>query len=170
MDVARIEAGLIMLDVEYTPATKALAEIQASSPFELGLGWAVHLKKPAFIGRQALVEEKLRGPGLVLIGIEIDHVAFERAHEMIGLTTPLPFTPWREVVPLFSPGARQVGHATCGTWSPTVKKYIALAQVEPTLAAPGTQLAIDLMVDRRRESFAATVVPLPFFKPERKTA
>ncbi len=168
MDVARIEAGLIMLDVEYTPATKALAEIQTSSPFELGLGWAVHLKKPSFVGKRALAEEKARGPSLVLVGIEIDHVAFERAHERIGLTTPLPFIPWREVVPLFA--GEQVGHATCGTWSPTVKKYIALAQVAPAVAAPGTQLTIDLMVDRRRESFAATVVALPFFKPERKTA
>lgn len=168
MDVARIEAGLIMLDVEYVPAPKTLAEIQTSSPYELGLGWAVHLKKSAFVGKRALAEEKQRGPGLVLVGIEIDHAAFEIAHEQIGLTTPLPFIPWREVVPLFR--GEQVGHATCGTWSPTVKKYIALAQVAPAAAAPGTQLTIDLMVDRRRVAFAATVVPLPFFKPERKTA
>lgn len=170
MDVARIEAGLIMLDVDYLPVTKAMSDVQTSSPYELGLGWAVHLKKPSFLGRRALVEEKQRGPALALVGIEIDHVAFERAHEVLGLTTSLPTIPWREVIPLFSPGERQVGHATCGTWSATVKKYIALAQVAPSVAAPGTRLTIDLMVDRRREVFTATVAALPFFKPARKTA
>ncbi len=168
MDVARIEAGLIMLDVDYLPVTKAMADIQTSSPYELGLGWAVHLAKPSFVGKRALAEEKARGPSLVLVGIEIDHVAFERAHEELGLTVPLPAIPWREVIPLFH-GA-QVGHATCGTWSPTLKKYIALAQVAPAAAAPGTQLTIDLMVDRKRLSFAARVVALPFLKLARKTA
>ncbi len=170
MDVARIEAGLIMLDVDYTPAPKAMAEVQASSPFELGLGWAVHFAKGNFVGKRALLEEKRRGPALALVGLAIDHVAFTREHEAIGLTVPLPFIPWRGVVPVFRPGGEQVGYATCGTWSPTVKKYIALAQVAPACAAAGTELSIDLMVDRRRGSFAATVAPLPFFNPERKRA
>ncbi|HVY45503.1 MAG TPA: aminomethyltransferase family protein [Minicystis sp.] len=167
MDVCRIEAGLIMLDVDYTPAPKAETDAQASSPFELGLGWAVHLKKPAFVGKKALAAEKQRGSPLALVGLEIDHVAFDRAHAELGLTTPLPFVPWRAVTPILH-GGEQVGYATCGTWSPTVKKYVALAQVAPSAAAPGTVLSIDLMVDRRRRPFAATVAPLPFFNPERK--
>jgi aminomethyltransferase len=173
MDVSRIEAGLIMLDVDYTPAPKALTEAQASSPFELGLGWAVHFAKGNFAGRKALLEEKRRGSALALVGLEIDHVAYARAHETIGLTTPLPFTPWRAVTPVFrgrDASTEQVGYATCGTWSSTVKKYLALAQVSPAAAAIGTELSIDLMVDRRRESFAATVARLPFFNPERKRA
>jgi aminomethyltransferase len=169
MDVCRIEAGLIMLDVDYTPAPKALTDAQASSPFELGLGWAVHLDKGNFVGRRALVEEKRRGSPLSLVGLEIDHVAFTRAHEEIGLTTPLPFIPWREVTPIFQ-GREQVGYATCGTWSPTVKKYLAFAQVSPAAAAKGSVLSIDLLVDRARRPFAATVVPIPFFNPERKRA
>jgi aminomethyltransferase len=169
MDVCRIEAGLIMLDVDYTPAQKALAEIQASSPFELGLGWAVHFAKGNFVGRKALLDEKRRGPALALVGLQIDHGAYEQAHEAMGLTTPLPFIPWRAITPVFHE-AEQVGYATCGTWSPTVKKYLALAQVSPASASPGTALSIDLMVDRRRRSFAATVARLPFFNPERKRA
>jgi aminomethyltransferase len=169
MDVCRIEAGLIMLDVDYTPAPKALTEAQASSPFELGLGWAVHFAKGNFVGKRALAEEKRRGSSLALVGLEIDHVAFGQAHEALGLTTPLPFVPWREVTPIFQ-GREQVGYATCGTWSPTVKRYLVLAQVAPAAAKPGTALSMDLMVDRRREAFAATVVPTPFFNPERKRA
>ena len=77
--------------------------------------------------------------------------------------------PWRAVVPVFA-GAEQVGYATCGAWSPTVKKYIALAQVSPAAARPGTALHIDLMVDRARHPFTATVANVPFFNPERKRA
>jgi aminomethyltransferase len=175
MDVCRIEAGLIMLDVDYTPAPKALTLGQCSSPFELGLGWAVHFGKGSFVGKKALLEEKRRGPALALVGLEIDHLAFARAHEALGLTTPLPFVAWREVTPIFRPGAAgggldQAGYATCGAWSPTVKKYIALAQVAPASAAPGTELRIDLMVDRKREAFGAKVVDIPFFNPARKRA
>jgi aminomethyltransferase len=169
MDVCRIEAGLIMLDVDYTPAPKAATDRQASSPFELGLGWAVHLAKGPFVGRRALADEKQRGSSLSLVGLEVDHVGWTAAHEEVGLSPPLPFVPWRAVVPVFA-GAEQVGYATCGAWSPTVKKYIALAQVSPAAARPGTALHIDLMVDRARHPFTATVAPIPFFNPERKRA
>lgn len=169
MDVCRIEAGLIMLDVDYTPAPRAMTDGQASSPFELGLGWAVHFQKGPFVGRKALLEEKERGSPLALVGLMIDHVAFARAHEALGLTTPYPFIPWRAVTPVFQ-GRDQVGYATCGTWSPTLKKYIALAQVAPAVARPGSVLSIDLMVDRTRTGFTATVAQIPFFNPERKRA
>ncbi|HEY4118751.1 MAG TPA: aminomethyltransferase family protein [Byssovorax sp.] len=167
MDVARIEAGLVMLDVDYTPANKAETEAQASTPYELGLGFAVHLKKASFVGRRALADEKARGSALALVGLEIDHVAFDHAHAALGLTTPYPFTAWREIVPLFL-GREQVGYATCGVWSPTVKKYLALAQVAPHAAEKGGVLSIDLLVDRTRRPFPATVAPLPFFNPPRK--
>jgi aminomethyltransferase len=169
MDVCRIEAGLIMLDVDYTPAPRAITLAQASSPFELGLGWAVHLGKGNFVGKRALLEEKQRGAPLALVGLEIDHIAFAQAHERLGLTTPYPFIPWRAVVPIFQ-GREQVGYATCGTWSPTLKKYIALAQVAPAASAPGTPLSIDLLVDRTRQAFTATVAKIPFWSPERKRA
>lgn len=169
MDVARIEAGLIMLDVDYTPAPRAFTDAQASSPYELGLGWAVHLEKGTFVGQKALRAEKQRGSPLALVGLEIDHVALGLAHDRVGLTTPYPFVPWRAVVPVFQ-GRDQVGYATCGTWSPTLKKYVALAQVAPAVATPGSALSIDLMVDRARRPFTATVTKLPFFNPERKRA
>jgi aminomethyltransferase len=155
--------------VDYTPAPKALTEAQANSPFELGLGWAVSFQKGNFVGRRALLEEKERGSPLALVGLEIDHVAFNRAHDRIGLTTPYPFIPWRAVTPLFQ-GRDQVGYATCGTWSPTIKRYIALGQVAPAAAKPGSEVTIDLMVDRARAPFTARVAPIPFFNPERKRA
>ncbi|MBK8253620.1 MAG: aminomethyl transferase family protein [Polyangiaceae bacterium] len=169
MDVARIEAGLVMLDVDYTPSPKAFTANQASSPFELGLGWAVHLHKGDMVGKKALMQDRLKTDGLKLTGLEIDHAAFMSAHEELGLLTPLPFIPWRVVTPLFL-DREQVGYATSGTWSPTLKKYIALAQVAARVARAGNKLTIDLMVDRERRPFAAVTTTLPFFNPERKRA
>lgn len=167
LDVARIEAGLIMLDVDYLPSPKATIPAQASSPFEIGLGWAVHFKKGNFVGRKALLQEKERGSALTLVGLEIDHLALTAAYEELGLPVQFPFVPWREIVPLFR-DQRQVGYATCGSWSPTLKAYVALAQVEPDSAEVDTVLTIDQMVDRYRRSLPARVRKLPFFNPPRK--
>jgi aminomethyltransferase len=169
LDVARIEAGLIMLDVDYTPANKAMTDAQTSTPLELGLEWAVSWNKGNFVGRKALLAERERGPASTLVGLEIDHAEFERQHHALGLTVPYPFTAWRSVIPLFAAGA-QVGYATSGVWSPTLKKYIMLAHLQPAHAAPGSVVSIDLDVDRYRRPFAARVAKLPFFNPARKRA
>ena len=167
LDVARIEAGLIMLDVDYTPVTKAVVDAQSSSPYELGLEWALNFKKGNFVGRRALLEEKTRGSKFAFVGLVIDHVHLEQEHEAMGLPVCLPFTPWRSMIPIFA-GTQQVGYATCGAWSPLLKRYLCLAQVEPNFAEAGQQLSIDLLVDRYRKSIPATVGQLPFFNPERK--
>lgn len=169
LDVARIEAGLIMLDVDYTPANKAITDAQASTPLELGLQWAVSWSKGSFVGRKALLEERARGTATTLVGLEIDHAEFERQHHALGLPVPYPFLAWRAVIPLHADGA-QVGYATSGVWSPTLKKYIALGHVQPHHAAPGASVTIELDVDRYRRPFEARVAKLPFFNPARKRA
>jgi aminomethyltransferase len=167
LDVARIEAGLIMLDVDYTPANKAITDAQASTPLELGLQWAVSWNKGSFVGRKALLEERARGSVTSLVGLEIDHAEFERQHHALGLPVPYPFLAWRAVVPLHADGA-QVGYATSGVWSPTLKKYIALGHLQPRHAAAGASVTIELDVDRYRRPFEARVAKLPFFNPARK--
>ena len=167
LDVARIEAGLIMLDIDYTPANKAMTDAQTSTPLELGLNWAVSWKKGNFVGRQALQSEKEQGSSIVLTGLEIDHKEYERQHHALGLTVPYPFLAWREVIPLYADG-NQIGYATSGVWSPTLKKYIALGHVQPRCAQPGQMVTIDLIVDRYRRPIDAKVTKLPFFNPARK--
>src|SRR6266508_1541626 len=167
LDVARIEAGLIMLDVDYTPANKAMIDAQTSSPLELGLEWTVNWNKGNFVGRTALLAEKQRGSSIRLVGLEIDHAEFERQHHALGLPVPYPFLAWRAVIPLLA-GGEQVGYATSGVWSPTLKKYIALGHLRPHYAAPGSVVTIDLDVDRFRRPFKAKVTKLPFFNPPRK--
>jgi aminomethyltransferase len=167
LDVARIEAGLIMLDVDYTPANKAMIEAQTSTPLELGLGWAVSWNKGNFVGRKALLAERSRGPSMALVGLEVDHAEFERQHHALGLPVPYPFLAWRAVIPLHADG-QQVGYATSGVWSPTLKKYLALGHLQPSYAAPDSVVTIELDIDRFRWPFRAKVTGLPFFNPARK--
>jgi aminomethyltransferase len=169
LDVARIEAGLMLIDVDYVPAKKALIEGQTSSPYELDLAWAVNLDKERFVGKQALAAEKSRGPQWQFVGIEIGWPGLERLYVEMGLATRLPPTAWRMSVPIYS-GVEQAGYATSGGWSPLLKKYIALAHLRSKWAVPGTELDIEVTVEHRRKRAAAHVVKKPFFEPERKKA
>ena len=169
LDVARIEAGLMLIDVDYVPARKAMIESQTSSPYELDLGWAVKLEKERFVGREALAAEAQRGPQWQFVGIEIDWSSLERLYAEVGLATRLPATAWRTSVPIYA-GSEQAGYATSGGWSPLLKKYIALAHLRSSWTAPGTKLEIEITVEHRRKRAVAQVVKKPFFEPERKRA
>ena len=167
LDVARIEAGLLLLDVDYVPARKALIEAQTSSPFELDLAWTVNLKKDRFVGREALAAEASRAPQWQFVGVEVDWTSLERLYHEVGLATRLPAAAWRTSVPIYA-GNEQAGYATSGGWSPLLKKYIALAHLRAPWAAPGTQLEMEITVEHRRKRAAVRVVKKPFFDPERK--
>ncbi|HKQ27239.1 MAG TPA: aminomethyltransferase family protein [Burkholderiales bacterium] len=169
LDVARIEAGLMLIDVDYVPAKKALIEGQTSSPYELDLAWAVNLDKEHFVGKQALAKEKSRGPQWQFVGVEVGWPGLERLYAEMGLATRLPQTAWRTSVPIYA-GAEQAGYATSGGWSPLLKKYIALAHLRSQWATPGTELDIEITVEHRRKRAGARVVKKPFFDPERKKA
>ncbi len=169
LDIARIEAGLMLIEVDYVPARKAFIDSQLSSPFELDLGWTVNLAKERFIGRDALAEEKARGPQWQFVGIELEWNSLERLYAEVGLATRLPGAAWRTSVPIYS-GVEQVGYATSGGWSPLLKKYIALAHLRAPWFASGTQLEMEITVEHRRKRAAATVVKKPFFDPPRKKA
>jgi aminomethyltransferase len=169
LDMARIEAGLILLDVDYVPARKALIEARTSSPFELGLGWTVGLDKGFFVGQRALREERVRPSAWQLRGLEMDWDGLERLYAEVGLPVELPATAWRTSVPVYA-GGDQVGYATSGCWSPLLKRYIALAHLRAPHTAPGTGLEMEVTVEHRRRRAPARVRELPFFHPERKRA
>ena len=169
LDLARIEAGLMLLEVDYISAHRALIESQKSSPFELNLAWTVRLEKSFFVGRDALVAEHARGAAWRFIGVEVEWDSLERLYAGVGLPPRLPTVAWRTSVPVYAAGA-QVGYATSGCWSPLLKKYIALAHVTSAHAVPGTPLEIEITVEHRRKRASGRVVPTPFFNPERKRA
>jgi aminomethyltransferase len=168
LDVARIEAGLILIEVDYGSSKRALIESQKYSPYEIGLGKLVDLKKEHFIGREALEEENRRGPKRLLMGLEVNWEDVERLYDSVGLGPQVASTASRVAVPVYR-GGLQVGKATSTTWSPTLKKMIALASLNREHAAPGTELQMELTVEAVRQKVRATTRELPFFNPPRKT-
>ncbi len=169
LDVARIEAGLLLIEVDYISSKKALIESQRYSPYEIGFGRLIHLEKENFIGRLALVAEQSSGPKRRLVGLEIDWTEVEELYKAVGLAPQVPSTASRVAVPVYR-GGTQVGKATSTTWSPTLKKMIALASVGAANAELGTRLQVELTIEAVRYKVGANAVKLPFFNPPRKTA
>jgi aminomethyltransferase len=169
LDVARIEAGLLLIDIDFNSSKKSLIEDQKYSPFEMGLGRLVHLDKNRFVGQNALLAEKKKGPPREIVGLEIDWPEVEALYEEVGLPPAVSPIASRVAVPVFSDGV-QVGKATSSTWSPTLKKMIALATVKRQFTKPGTRLQFEITVEAVRHRVGATVVKTPFFNPKRKTA
>jgi len=168
LDMARVEAGLFMLDVDYTSTGHAWIESQKSSPFELGLDWTVALDKPGyFVGRRALEREKLEGSAWMMVGIEIDWVGMEKLYAEVGLPPQVPGTAIRASMPILV-GNVQVGYASTASWSPLLKKYIALAHLQKPYYELGTDVRMEIMVNHHRKYAPAKVVKLPFYEPEWK--
>jgi aminomethyltransferase len=169
LDVARIEAGLLLIEVDFFSSKKALIAPQMYSPYEMNLGRLVSANKGRFIGQQALREEQQRGHARQIVGLQIDWPEVEAIYEKLGLAPAVGATASRVAVPVYRNG-RQVGRATSTTWSPVLKKMIALATVERPHYADGTKLQIEMTVEAVRHRVTATVVKTPFFDPKRKTA
>lgn len=169
LDMARIEAGLIMLDVDYHSSHHALIEGQKSTPYELGLAWTVSLDKGPYNGKHALVAEHARGPAWRLVGIDVDWVSLEGIYAEWHLPPSVPTVAWRTSTPIYRNDV-QIGYASSGSWSPVLKKYIALAHLEAAYAAPGTAVEMEVTVEHQRRRAKATVAKTPFFDPERKKA
>jgi aminomethyltransferase len=169
LDVARIEAGLLLIDVDFHSSRKAMIESQKYSPSELGLGRLVDWQKGPFVGRSALVAEQRRGAARQIVGLEVDWTAVERLYDAVGLPPTAPATASRVAVPVYKDG-RQVGRATSTTWSTMLKKFIGLATIDAPHYALGTELDLEITVEAVRHRAAATVVKTPFFNPPRKMA
>jgi aminomethyltransferase len=170
LDIARIEAGLLLIEVDYTSSKRALIDEQKYSPGEIGLGKLVDLNKDSFVGREALaLEAKKGGAARSLVGLEIDWREVEALYERIGMAPQVLATASRIAVPVYR-GGRQVGKATSTTWSPTLKRMIALASIKRESATLGSTLSMELTVEAVRRAVSAKIVSLPFFNPPRKTA
>jgi aminomethyltransferase len=168
MDMARVEAGLFMIDVDYTATNHAWIPGQKSTPFEMGLGWTVALDKPGyFVGRRALEREHREGSAWKLVGLEIDWEGLEKLYASAGLPPQIPGMAIRASLPVMHEG-EQIGYASTSTWSPVLKKYIALAHLQRPHYEPGTRVAMEVTVEHHRLHAPATVVKTPFYEPEWK--
>ena len=173
LDIARIEAGLLLKEVDYVSSWTALIESRKSSPYEAGLGWTV---QPAagreFVGQRALEREAGEPSEWVLAGLEVDWPEIEERFAAVELPPLVAGQASREGVPVYAGGSgaagRQVGYITSSTFSPVLKKYVALATLRRPSASPGTRLRVELTVEFVRHKVSATVTKMPFFDPPRK--
>jgi aminomethyltransferase len=168
LDVARVEAGLLLIEVDYTSSKKALIASQKYSPYELGFAKMVHLNKENFIGKAALEQDQKQGVARQFVGLEIDWPEVEERYEKFGLTPAAPSQASRVAVPVYC-GEKQVGKATSTTWSPVLKKMIALASIETSHSKLGTRLQMEITIEAIRQKVTAKIVKTPFFNPARKT-
>jgi len=169
LDIARIEAGLVMLDVDYYSAHHALIEDQKSFPDEINLGWAVSLEEGPYNGRRALRQARAAKQAWAFVGVEIQWESLERLFAKRRLPPQLPNVAWRASAPVYRDG-EQIGYATSGCWSPLLKRSLALAHIQAPHFAPGTPVEIEVTVEHHREQADAIVRKLPFYDPERKRA
>lgn len=167
LDIARIEAGLLLIEVDYISSIRALTEARKSSPYEIGLGWAVDLEEPSFVGRRPLLEEQRRGPAWGFVGLEVGWTDLEHLFAQADLPPQVAGRAARDPVPVFHHGL-QIGQATSRAFSPLLKKYLALASVRRPYARIGTELELEITVEFSRRRVPATVVRRPFFDPPRK--
>jgi len=169
LDMARVEAGLLLIDVDFNSSRKALIEPQKYTPFEMGLGRLVALDKAPCVGRGPLLDEARRGPSRTVVGLHVDWPEVEALYDRFSLAPVAPAAASRVHVPVMRDG-QQVGRATTTAWSPTLKRLIALATIDAPFFAEGTRLQVEVTVEATRHYVGATVVKTPFFNPPRKTA
>jgi aminomethyltransferase len=169
LDVSRVEAGLILIEAEFTSARHATAAEQKYSPFEIGLGRLVAFDKAAtFVGRRALLAERATGgPARRLCGLELEWAGIEAMYARHDLPPSVSPFVHRAPVPVYREG-RHVGRATSVCWGPTIKKMVGFGSLEAKLAEPGERVSVEWTVEGERGKVAATVVPLPFLDLERK--
>jgi aminomethyltransferase len=168
LDVVRLEAGLILLEVDYTSARHAMNPEQNYSPGEIGLGRLVSFDKADFVGRLALLREhQAGGPARRLVGLQLDWYGIEGLFSAQGLPPAISPAVDRSPRPVFV-GGRQVGRATSVGWSPILKQAIALGSVPPSHEEIGSKVDVEWTVEGRRGRVGATVVALPFLDLERK--
>jgi aminomethyltransferase len=175
LDVVRLEAGLILLEVDYTSARHALNPEQNFSPYELALDRLVDLGTAPFVGQLALRRESARGgPARRLVGLTLDWYGIEGLYSAQDLPPAISAAVSRAAAPVFAAGGlrgdRQIGKVTSLGWSPILKQAIGLASVPAASAAPGSRLSVEWTVEGRRGRVAATVVPLPVLDLPRKRA
>ena len=160
---------MLLAGTDFHSSKTAMYEHEKSTPLELGLGWTVKLDKDYFVGQKALIEDKKRGLKWKTIGLEINLKSLEAIYAQYDMPLYLPRKSWKVAVPVYA-GDTQIGKATSGTWSPMLKKYIAIARIRSAYAKPGNTVKMEITIDATRHRASAKVVKTPFFNPARKTS
>ena len=169
----RIEAGLALIDVEWHDSRLAFSDAERVTPKELGFGWMLRGVRDGsrrFVGSEAIRRELHRrhlalgdhrhrrrlgrlGPALPRRRAAAAQVGAPAALRVDAATTP---------------SGAEVGYCTSFVYSPVLQRHIGIARVRPDLAAPGTELHLELAVAHHNTTVRVSTTPMPFFDPARK--
>jgi aminomethyltransferase len=170
----RIEAGLLLLAVDFDSSRFAFNDAHRSTPIELGWSWMfkdLATDDRAFIGRRALESELAeRSSRWKMTGLVVDWEDYDRVYGQAGLIPPKQHAPLHEDWMVYGDDGQRVGYATSVMYSPVLQRHIALARVRPDLSRVGTRVQLEFTVDHQYQKIAAHVARLPLFNPQRKTA
>lgn len=172
--MARIEAGLLLIDVDFEASRLAQNDEHRSTPLELGLGWMLtgidDATRP-FVGRRALLRERAEATSRwKMMGLVVDWSDYDRTYTAAGMVPPKDHLPVHDDMMVYDDDANRVGYATSSMFSPVLQRHIALARIRPDVAVPGNRLHLEFTVNHRYVPVGAEVVRTPFFSPPRKTA
>lgn len=171
--MARIEAGLLLIDIDFESSRYAWNDEHRSTPLELGFGWMLRDldRDRAFIGHRAIKQEiDEETSRWKMVGLIVDWKAYDEMYQGAGLVPPKDHLPITEEFMLYDPDYQRVGYATSFMYSPMLQRHIALARVRPDLAQVGQAVDLEVTVNHRYQRVAAHVARLPLFNPQRKTA
>jgi aminomethyltransferase len=172
--MARIEAGLVLLDVDFHSSRFAWTDADKTTPTELGLGWMLRNLETddrTFIGRDAIARElRDKTSRWRLSGLIVDWQDYDRIYGAAGLIPPKDHTPIHDEYYVYDDDLNQLGYATSQMYSPMLQRHIALARVPLDRSTPGSRVKLELAVNHRYEYFDAHVARLPLFNPERRIA
>lgn len=172
--MARIEAGLLLINADFESSRFAFNDEHRSTPHELGFGWMfkdLATSDRKFIGRNAIMREVNEGTSRwKLMGLVVDHADYDQKYAQAGLVVPKDHRPVVGDMMVYDDDVERVGYATSFMYSPMVQANIALARVRPELAKPGTRVNLEFTINHRYVQVGANVTRLPLYNPERKTS
>jgi aminomethyltransferase len=172
--ITRIEAGLVLIDVDFYSARYAWNDEQRTTPIELGLGWMLRdLESDGrpFIGRRAIEREMNNGTSRWrTVGITVDWEDWNRVYGERGLIPPKDHTPEHGGMMIYDDNVERIGYTPSFVYSPMMQRHIGIARVRPEHAAPGSEVGLELTIDHRYDMVKAQVTRLPFYNPPRKTS
>jgi aminomethyltransferase len=155
LEMARIEAGHILPDVDFISAAKTVRLGRECTPLELNLAWAVAMDKGHFNGHRALLAKPVRRK---LVGLELE--GNKPATDALLYADRA--------------GRREIGWVTSALWSPTCKRNIALAWITAPHVERSSPMWADIYLQRElrweRRTVKAWIVDRPFFAPARAKA
>lgn len=172
--ITRIEAGLILIDVDFYSARYAWNDDQRATPHELNMGWMLRDLESddrSFIGRKAIEREIAENSSRWrTVGITVDWEAWAKTHNERGLVTPKDHTPEHGGMMIYDENIERIGYTPSFVYSPVLQRHIGIARLRPEHAKVGTKVGLEVTIDHRYEVVDSYVTRLPFYNPPRKTA